>query len=38
MAVEPDARRRAHEWIEEVLAKHPEREALFREVRDKLKR
>jgi methylmalonyl-CoA mutase N-terminal domain/subunit len=32
MAVEPESRRRAHEWIEEVLAKHPEREALFETV------
>jgi methylmalonyl-CoA mutase, N-terminal domain len=29
MAVEPDARRRAHEWIEEVYASQEEREALF---------
>jgi len=29
MAVEPEARRRAHEWIDEVLSKQPEREALF---------
>src|ERR671917_1766421 len=29
MAVEPESRRRAHEWVEEVLAKQPQREALF---------
>ncbi len=29
MAVEPDARRRAHEWQEEVYSATPEREALF---------
>ncbi|MFN2612592.1 MAG: methylmalonyl-CoA mutase [Solirubrobacterales bacterium] len=29
MAVEPDARRRAHQWSEEVYASTPEREALF---------
>ncbi|HEX6116771.1 MAG TPA: methylmalonyl-CoA mutase family protein [Solirubrobacterales bacterium] len=29
MAVEPDARRRAHEWQEEVYSAKPEREALF---------
>jgi methylmalonyl-CoA mutase N-terminal domain/subunit len=32
MAIEPEARRRAHEWIEEVLSKQPEREALFETV------
>ena len=29
MAIEPEARRRAHQWLEEVYAKEPEREALF---------
>src|SRR5213592_5149244 len=29
MAIEPGARRRAHEWMEEVYARQPEREALF---------
>jgi methylmalonyl-CoA mutase N-terminal domain/subunit len=29
MAVEPEARRRAHEWMEEVYARLEEREALF---------
>ncbi len=29
MAVEPDARRRAHQWAEEVYGAKPEREALF---------
>ena len=29
MAVEPEARRRAHEWLEEVYSKLEEREALF---------
>jgi methylmalonyl-CoA mutase, N-terminal domain len=29
MAIEPDARRRAHQWLEEVYPKTPEREALF---------
>jgi methylmalonyl-CoA mutase, N-terminal domain len=29
MAIEPDARRRAHQWLEEVYAQTPEREALF---------
>jgi methylmalonyl-CoA mutase, N-terminal domain len=29
MAIEPDARRRAHEWREEVYSRAPEREALF---------
>src|SRR5512132_4412176 len=29
MAVEPDARRRAHEWLAEVYSKLEEREALF---------
>jgi methylmalonyl-CoA mutase, N-terminal domain len=29
MAVEPDARRRAHEWLEEVYSRLEEREALF---------
>jgi methylmalonyl-CoA mutase N-terminal domain/subunit len=29
MAIEPDARRRAHQWSEEVYAEKPEREALF---------
>ncbi|MGZ5340254.1 MAG: acyl-CoA mutase large subunit family protein [Solirubrobacterales bacterium] len=29
MAIEPDARRRAHQWIEEVYGATPEREALF---------
>jgi methylmalonyl-CoA mutase N-terminal domain/subunit len=29
MAIEPDARRRAHQWSEEVYAEQPEREALF---------
>jgi methylmalonyl-CoA mutase N-terminal domain/subunit len=29
MAVEPEARRRAHEWLEEVYARLEEREALF---------
>jgi methylmalonyl-CoA mutase N-terminal domain/subunit len=29
MAVEPGARRRAHEWREEVYSRQPEREALF---------
>src|SRR3954468_5282062 len=29
MAVEPDARRRAHEWLDEVYSRLEEREALF---------
>jgi methylmalonyl-CoA mutase N-terminal domain/subunit len=29
MAIEPEARRRAHEWAEEVYPRQPEREALF---------
>ncbi len=29
MAIEPEARRRAHQWREEVYSKQPEREALF---------
>jgi methylmalonyl-CoA mutase, N-terminal domain len=29
MAIEPDARRRAHEWRQEAYSKSPEREALF---------
>jgi methylmalonyl-CoA mutase N-terminal domain/subunit len=29
MAIEPDARRRAHQWIEEVYGATPERKALF---------
>jgi len=29
MAIEPDAKRRAHQWHEEVFSAHPEREALF---------
>ncbi len=29
MAVEPESRRRAHQWREEVYARQPEREALF---------
>jgi methylmalonyl-CoA mutase N-terminal domain/subunit len=29
MAIEPDARRRAHQWREEVYSAQPEREALF---------
>ncbi len=29
MAIEPDARRRAHQWREEVYSRTPEREALF---------
>jgi methylmalonyl-CoA mutase N-terminal domain/subunit len=29
MAIEPDARRRAHEWMQEVYAKGGERDALF---------
>ena len=29
MAIEPDARRRAHQWREEVYSKTPERDALF---------
>jgi methylmalonyl-CoA mutase, N-terminal domain len=29
MAIEPDARRRAHQWREEEYARRPEREALF---------
>src|SRR5436190_14785667 len=29
MAIEPDARRRAHQWLEEVYARQREREALF---------
>ena len=29
MAIEPDARRRAHQWREEVYDRTPEREALF---------
>src|SRR4051794_25254009 len=32
MAVEPDARRRAHEWLAEVYAKLEEREALFESI------
>ena len=38
MAVEPEARRRAHEWLEEVYAKTPEREALRDTVRQFVKR
>src|SRR5438132_12248965 len=29
MAIEPGARRRAHQWEEEVFSQQPEREALF---------
>jgi methylmalonyl-CoA mutase, N-terminal domain len=29
MAIEPEARRRAHQWREEVYSRNPEREALF---------
>jgi methylmalonyl-CoA mutase N-terminal domain/subunit len=29
MAIEPEARRRAHQWAEDVYSKQPEREALF---------
>src|SRR6187200_1559305 len=29
MAVEPEAMRRAHEWLKEVYARQPEREGLF---------
>ncbi len=29
MAVEPEARRRAHEWLAEAYSKEPERDALF---------
>src|SRR5688572_13181768 len=29
MAVEPEAMRRAHEWLKEVYARQPERDALF---------
>ncbi len=29
MAIEPEARRRAHQWAEEVYSRQPEREALF---------
>ena len=29
MAVEPEAIRRAHEWLKEVYARQPERDALF---------
>ena len=29
MAIEPDARRRAHQWLEEVYARQPERDAEF---------
>src|SRR5919109_4917657 len=29
MAVEPGSRRRAHEWLEEVYRRRPERDALF---------
>ncbi|MDX6581722.1 MAG: methylmalonyl-CoA mutase, N-terminal domain, partial [Solirubrobacterales bacterium] len=29
MAVEPEARRRAHQWLDEVYAQQSEREALF---------
>src|SRR5213592_2245145 len=29
MAIEPDARRRAHQWLEEVYGAQPERGALF---------
>src|SRR3954453_20285245 len=32
MAVEPDARRRAHEWLAEVYSKLEDREALFETV------
>jgi methylmalonyl-CoA mutase N-terminal domain/subunit len=32
MAVEPDARRRAHQWTEEIYSKAPEREALFESI------
>jgi methylmalonyl-CoA mutase N-terminal domain/subunit len=32
MAIEPDARRRGHQWLEEVYAKTPERDALFETV------
>ena len=34
MAVEPEARRRAHEWMEEVYARLEEREALFTTISD----
>ncbi len=29
MAIEPDAKRRAHQWLDEVYSRNPEREALF---------
>ena len=29
MAVEPESMRRAHEWLKEVYARQPERDALF---------
>jgi methylmalonyl-CoA mutase N-terminal domain/subunit len=29
MAIEPEARRRAHQWLEEIYGQEPEREALF---------
>src|SRR5678810_195901 len=32
MAVEPEAIRRAHEWLKEVYARQPERDALFTSV------
>src|SRR5215211_1423037 len=32
MAIEPDARRRAHQWREELYSRSPEREALFETV------
>jgi methylmalonyl-CoA mutase N-terminal domain/subunit len=32
MAIEPEARRRVHQWREEVYSKQPEREALFETV------
>ncbi len=32
MAIEPEARRRAHQWSEEVYASQPEREALFESI------
>jgi methylmalonyl-CoA mutase, N-terminal domain len=38
MAVEPEARRRAHEWLEEVYAKLEEREALFETISGELVR
>ena len=38
MAIEPDARRRAHQWLEEVYAQTPERERWVTSFWDELQR